>query len=522
MSLDDALRAPLHLLARRAGDLLPLYLLAASAPGVARVPLLAALAVAVAYLATTGRLDPLAEALRVIDVRRLAESGGTGPGTVGPGGSGVDPAAAEALASAANGLATPVVVALLAVGALLAVALGLVAGGVGSAATLAAVDAGLRREDPLLAGVRGVGAHWRPLVLLAFGRALVYLALGGVALVVVAVAGAAVGPAAVGVAVLVALAALPVVVAVELLVAFAGPAVVVDGVGAGTAVRRAARLALDRPGAYLVLVLVGGVLLVGVGVAAGLSAVAGVARVLGLVVTLVVAPLFDGLRVALYADRGMAPVDEGSETDPTAVLDRPSLAERLLAVPRGGLVALGRFVRNHPAANAGGAALLAVGFAAGWALVAPYGLSVRPPGDVGSVFGTVPVGPFLNIAANNWLVAASASYAGVVAGVPTVVALGFNGALLGVVAGVTDPTAFLALVGPHATLELPAIAVAGGLGLHLGRVGVDAVRGRRSAAAVAAALRETFRALVGLGVVFVVAAAVEAFLTPAVAAAVLG
>lgn len=519
MSLDDALRAPFSLLASRAGALLPLYLLAASAPGVARVPLLAALALAVAYLAATGRLDPLFEALREVDLRSLAESSGTGPGTAGSGG--VDPAAAEALATAASGLATPVVLSLLAVGALLAVAVGLVAGGVGSAATLAAVDAGLRREDPMLAGVRGVAAHWRPLVLLAVGRALVYLALGGAALALVVAVGAVAGAAGVAVGLLVVLAALPIVVAVELLVAFAGPAVVVDEVGAVTAVRRAARLALDRPGAYVVLLLVGVVLAVGLAVVTGLAAVAGVGRVVGLVTTLAVAPLFDGLRVALYADRGLAPADE-DETDPTDIPDRPSLGARLLAVPRDGLVALGRFVRDHPLANAGGVALLVAGFATGWALVAPYGLTVRPPSDVGSVFGTVPVGPFLNIAANNWLVAASASYAGVAAGVPTVAALGFNGALLGVVAGLTDRTAFLALVGPHATLELPAIAVAGGLGLHLGRVGVDAVRGRRSAAQVAGTLRETFRVLVGLGVVFVVAAAIEAFVTPAVASAVLG
>jgi hypothetical protein len=512
VSLDDALRAPLRLLVRRAGALLPVYLLAASAPGVARVPLFVALAVAVAALAAGGRLDPLFDALREVDLRALAESNGTGGG--------VDPATAAARGDAVSALATPLVVGLLVVGGLLAAVVGVVASGVASAGTLAAVDAGLRREDPLLAGVRGLGRHWRALVVLAVGRALVYLALGAVALVAVAAAASVGGAAAVVVGGLGLVLALPVVVAVELLVGFAGPAVVVDGTGAAEAVRRAARLALDRPGAYVVLLLAGGVLAVGVGVAAGLAAVAGVGRVVGLVTTLVVAPLFDGLRVALYADR--PPADDGADDDPTAVLGRSSPGARLLAVPREGLVALGRFVREHPGANAGGAVLLAAGFAVGWALVAPYGVGVRPPGDVGNVFGAVPVGPFLNIAANNWLVAAAAAYGGAVAGVPTVVALGFNGVLLGVVAGVTESTAFLALVGPHATLELPAIAVAGGLGLHLGRVGVDAVRGRESAAGVARALDETFRALLGLGVVFIVAAGVEAFVTPAVAAAVLG
>ncbi|MFB6168436.1 MAG: stage II sporulation protein M [Haloferacaceae archaeon] len=512
MSLDDALRAPFRLLARRGGALLPLYLLAASAPGVARAPLFVALAVAVASLAATGRLDPVFEALREVDLRRLEAQSGAGAGSI-------DPAAAAALQEAVSALVTPLVVGLLGVGALLAVGVGVVASGVASAATLPAVDAGLRREDPLIAGVRGLGRHWRAFVWLAVGRALAYLALGGAALALVGGVAAVGGAAAVVAGVLALVVALPAVVAVELLVGIAGPAVVVDDVGATAALRRAARLALDRPGAYVVLLLAGGALLVGVGVAAGLATVAGVGRVVGLVTALVVAPLFDGLRVALYANR--EPADDAGD-DPSDVLERRSPVARLLAVPRDGLVALGGFVRGHPAANAGGAALLGAGFTAGWALVAPYGLGVAPPGDVGNVFGAVPVGPFLNIAANNWLVAAGAAYGGVAAGVPTVVALGFNGALLGVVAGVTEPTAFLALVGPHATLELPAIAVAGGLGLHLGRVGVGAVRGRKSAAEVARALDETFRVLVGLGVTFVAAAGIEAFVTPAVAAAVLG
>jgi hypothetical protein len=507
VSLDDALRAPLRLLVRRAGALLPLYLFAASGPGVARVPVLAAVGVAVAYLATTGQLDPVAAALQDLDLRGVAESGGTATGPVGP-------ATADPLAAAAAGLATPLVVALVLVGALAAVIVGLVASGVGSAATLAAVDAGLRREDPLVAGVRGVATHWRAIVALTLVRGALYLALGGAILALAAAVAAVAATAAVAVLLLAVVVALPVVVAVELLFGFAGPAVVVDDVDAATALRRAARLAIDRPATYVVLLFVGGVFLVGLAAAAGVGSIVGGTRAVGLLTTLVVAPLYDGVRVALYANRNPLP--------PAEPVDRRPLGRRLAAVPRDGLAALGRFVWTHPAANAGGAALLAVGFVAGWALVAPYDLGVRPPGDVGSVFGAVPVGPFVNIAANNWLVAASAAYGGVVAGVPTAFAMGFNGALLGVVASVVDRTAFLALVGPHATLELPAIAVAGGLGLHLGRVGVDAVRGRREAAGVAGDFREAFRVLVGLAVVFVAAAAIEAFVTPAIAAAVLG
>jgi len=503
VSLDDALRAAPRLLRARAGDLLPLYLLAASAPGVARTPLVAAVALAVASLAVTGRLDPLVAALREADV---GTGGGSDP-------LGADEPAGTAVAEAVAGLLTPTVVVLVVLGGLAALAVLLLARAVGSAATLSAVAAGLRGEGPLVAGVRGVPRHWRPFAVLTLLRAGLYLALGGLVVGLVAVAGgvaAATGAPVAGaaLAVLGGLAALPAVVAVELLFAFAGPAVVVDGAGAAGALRRAAGLARERPGAYAVLLAVGGAAVVALAVLTGLAAVAGVGRAVALLATLVVFPLLDGLRVALYAERGADEVGE-SGAGP-------------LAAVRNGLVALGRFLREHPGANAGGAALLTAGAAAGWALVAPYGVALGGPTDVGSVFGRVAVGPFVNIAANNWLVAASAVYGGLAAGLPTVAALGLNGVLVGAVAAATDRLTFLALVAPHGVLELPAIAVAGGLGLHLGRVGLDAVRGDRSAAAVARAVRRAFRVLVGLAVVFAVAAGIEAFVTPAVAAAVLG
>jgi uncharacterized membrane protein SpoIIM required for sporulation len=85
-----------------------------------------------------------------------------------------------------------------------------------------------------------------------------------------------------------------------------------------------------------------------------------------------------------------------------------------------------------------------------------------------------------------------------------------------------DPVAFLALVAPHGVIEIPAIVIAGSAGLSLGGVGVGAVRGRYSDDDVAAAIRRVYRVLLGLVPLFVVAALIEAFLTPLVASAVLG
>lgn len=499
MSLDDALRAPVTLFSREAGALVPVYLLAASVPGVARTPLVAALGVAVASLAVTGRLDPAVAALREADLA---------PGDAGGAPEALDPTTADALA----GLVTPTVVLSLVAGGGAAVVALLLARAAASAATLAAVDAGLRGVEPVEAGVEGTRRHWRAFVGLTLARAAVYAGLGAVVLALVGVGSALGGAASAAFGLLAVVAALPVVVAVELVLGFAGPAVVVDGVGTVGALRRAVGLARRRPGVYAVLALLGLVALVALGVVVGGAALAGVGRVAALGIAVVVLPLFDGLRVALYADRGGV---SGARADTGA-------SERGLGLLREGSRALVRFVRDHPVANAASAALFTGGALAGWALVAPYGLGSGAPADVGGVFGAVPVGPFLSIAANNWLVGASAAYGGLAAGLPTVAALVVNGVLLGGVAAATDRAVFLALVAPHATLELPAVVVAGGLGLHLGRVGVGWVRGRRDAAQVGAAVRRAFRVLVGLAVVFVVAAAIEAFVTPAVAARLLG
>ena len=122
------------------------------------------------------------------------------------------------------------------------------------------------------------------------------------------------------------------------------------------------------------------------------------------------------------------------------------------------------------------------------------------------------------IAVNNWLVAVGQTFAGLALGIPTAVNLLFNGAIVGIVAGVsTDLLTVGALVVPHALLEVPALAVSGAIGLHLGRVGWRRARGKIDDAALAEEIRLAFWVLVGLALVFVIASFVEAFLTPRIA-----
>jgi uncharacterized membrane protein SpoIIM required for sporulation len=180
------------------------------------------------------------------------------------------------------------------------------------------------------------------------------------------------------------------------------------------------------------------------------------------------------------------------------------------------------FVVSNPLGVVLALAAFVFGTWGGWAVTAPAEVSIGAPDDVAGVFGPLPVNDFLNIAANNWLVAASGAYSGLGFALPALAGAMFNGALVGALAGVFDRVAFLALVAPHGVIEIPTLLIAWGMGVHLGVVGWRAVRGRADAETVAERLRFVARALAGIAVLLVVASFVEAFLTPQIAALILG
>jgi uncharacterized membrane protein SpoIIM required for sporulation len=298
--------------------------------------------------------------------------------------------------------------------------------------------------------------------------------------------------------------------AVFVLFAFAEQAVVVDDVGAVEAVRRSVRFPFRRPWDTLGYVDVAFGALVVSGAVGSSAAAFGATRVTALVGTILLPPVVDGFKTALYAERELSDVD----------LPRPE--ERFRAAFGGGLRSLGGFVRTHPLANLASLGCVAVGGIVGWRATSSLGLSIPIGGDVGSVFGSFPLGTFFNLAVNNWLVAVDLAYSGLAVGIPAIVGLAFNGLVVGALGGVFDPVAFVALVAPHGIVEIPAIVVGGALGLWLGGVALGVLRGRRNGDDVAAAIRRAYRVLLGLVPLFVLAAFVEAFLTPAIASLVLG
>lgn len=119
---------------------------------------------------------------------------------------------------------------------------------------------------------------------------------------------------------------------------------------------------------------------------------------------------------------------------------------------------------------------------------------------------------------NNAAVGALAFGVGVAFAVPTLLVLLFNGINVGLAAGLFHAAGqapqFWGLILPHGLLELTAIFIAGGAGLRLGWAAI-APGDRTRSQALADEGRRAIVIVIGLVVVFLAAAVIEAFVTPA-------
>ncbi|MFB6175839.1 MAG: stage II sporulation protein M, partial [Halobaculum sp.] len=510
-SASDALTATGRVFRDLPGAVFPAYLLALGTASVARVPVLLAVALALGLLDRAGRIDPILREVKASAEEIQARES-------------VPPEVAGAL----RDLVTPEVIALVAGGVIAGFVVFALARAVSTAVTQTTVWAALSvgsevgpvgddgdptrtpAERALTAGVRGAG-HWRAFLGLFLLKLLLVGLFVGVPAVLTAGLASVSRVAAVAGGLLLAVGGLVTALAL-LLLSFAGPAIVVDRAGTLGAAKRSVGFVRRHVGTTLAFVLVAGGLYVGAGVLAGAFSLVGAGRVGGFLVPLVVSPLIDLLATGLYA--GVETTDEVASDETTAddggfqwvgstdhsvagssergrqsatpgvtvpIRERGSIRTRLRELFGGGLRTSLGILRRHPLAV--GVALLAfvLGGVGGWTLTASAGVAVDPPDDVAGVFGPLPVNDFLNIAANNWLVAASGTYSGLAFALPALSAATFNGALIGALAGVFDRVALIALVAPHGVIEVPALLLAWGLGVHLGVVGWRAVRGRTDA-----------------------------------------
>jgi uncharacterized membrane protein SpoIIM required for sporulation len=133
--------------------------------------------------------------------------------------------------------------------------------------------------------------------------------------------------------------------------------------------------------------------------------------------------------------------------------------------------------------------------------------------------GIVSIKPFASsaIMTNNIAVSLAACATGMLAGIGPVYMMLFNGLLIGVVASACHRAemslALWSFVTPHGVLELPAIFIAGGAGLLLGKgILFPGTLPRRDS--VAEAGGQAIRLLLGVVPILVVAGVIEGFVSP--------
>lgn len=505
MNVSDSFRSATRLLVGIPTAILPVFMAASGSVLVPQVLVLLGIVVAYLMLAGTGRIERFADALaNLLD----SVDGGPTPGTQ-PGfeSTGADEAVVEEFGRAVVGLFPPEVVAALVVSGALAILVGFVVRGIVVAGTTHTAVSALYGDPPVEDAIRGADRDWRSFVGYVLLRMLFVVAptllyFGAVA------AAAAVFPALGVLAFLLGGFVWFVVVLLGyLLLLFVPQVIAVENVGVTTAVRHNLGFLRAEPGRALVFIGLSLLVWVGIGIGSFVLQAANVNRLMSLVVLLAVTPWMALFKTALYVETTPPSVETGAPAD------------RFRATFRRGGRELLDFVPAHPGSLALCTLVFALGALGGYLAVAPYSLGLPAPEDPGMVFGSVPIDDFLTIATNNWLVAISQAFAGLAAGIPALTNLLFNGLLIGVVMGFGfDLPVAAALVVPHAVVEVPALLVSGALGVHLGRYAVRYLRADVAADALAAEMRRVFRMLLALAPVFVVAAAIEAFVTPLIAA----
>ncbi len=487
MKFSDASSSVRAVLLSRPATVLPVFLAGTSVGMVAQSIPIVGVVLAYVLLLGSGRIESVFQAVQGVDLSQ----------------SNMSDAETEQLVDALSGLVTPGTVAVLALSIVGAIVVLFVARAIAEAAQVHTTTAALRNEPAIETGISGATADYWTFLKLAIVRALAFLLVLSPVAAVVGVA-ILVNPGALFLLFLVLLVVFPAMFALYLLFMFVPQAIVIDGVGVRTGIRRSGSFVWNnkaRVAAYVVVAL-GFVGLIGF--ASFFFQLLGIGRLLGIVVAFGLTPTLGVLKTALYLDD--SPLEAAPRGSVRGALRRGLGELRAFVVGRFGLV----FAATS---------LFAVGIAGGWAATSSFALDGLQSDVSGNVFGTIPVDMFVTLTANNWLVAISAAFAGLAFGVPTIVALLFNGLIVGGVVGLfPDTTLAVALIAPHGLIEIPALAIAGALGLHLGGVTWSYVRGSTTAGDLAEELVRVYYALLGLLPVFIVAAFIEAFLTWWVAA----
>ncbi|SNZ17814.1 Stage II sporulation protein M [Natronoarchaeum philippinense] len=493
MRIDDAVGIAVRGYRSRPSGVLPYYLLGTSTAAVTQTIWLIGVTATYFTLSAQGTLAPILTELRALGPLQIDD-----PTTF--------PDSTDALVTAFEAAVTPTLIAVVGATVVLSVVVTLAVTATAAAGQVHAVHAVLDGREPIRAGVDGILRDAVSFVALLVLQAIAMLAVVGLLLAGI-VAAAATGPAGTLLAIVLVPAVPLAVLTVRLAFLFARQAVVVDGVGALAGVRHSLGYLRTNPVDAIIFLILSVVTLIALGVVTTMLSAVGMSAVGSLVGLAVAFPLLTFVKTALYVGHA-----DGELPAPPAAAG--TAASRLDAELRAGAAALGRFVSSRPLLQAASGAVFALGGALGWRAAAGVD-GVLEASIAARLAGWFPPTAMANLAANNWQVGVAQAYGGFLGGIPTLASLLFNGISLGAIARIeVDPIALLTFVAPHGVVEIPGLIVAGALGLHLGGVGVRAATGGADRADLAAAVGRAYRILIGLALVFLVAAAIEAFVSP--------
>lgn len=492
MNISDALRSGGRVLLDRPSEILPLYLFELSVMVIVRVPMYIGGVILFWLITRDGRLQRVLREIRRLDLGSFRDP---------------TPERYRPLGTAIEALFTPTVVAVILLTALCAFVISIIAQSVAMAGTIHTVYAGLADRKPVSAGVSGIARDTLRMIGLQLIQIFLVL-LPGILFAVVLFTGQGVAQAVLLflVGFLWALWLL----AIAVLFLFTEQAIVIDDIGPLASIRRSAGFIRHRFVDVLVYIVISVAAYIGLAVFTVLTIGFGLSQFILIIGALFLTPLLDLVKTGMYNE---------STTPRERTTD--GFLHRTISAFKTGVRQLGRFLVGHPLAMLLSTGFFIAGITAGWLAVSGIEPIVTPTQGIGSVFGPFPADMFVQLSANNWLVAVGTAFSGLAFAVPAITNLIFNGLIIGAVAGLTAPSAFVALVAPHGIIELPALIISGGVGLHLGRVGWSGLRGIWSADEIAGELEQAYYIVLGLAPVFVIAAFIEAFLTPWIAEIVL-
>ena len=497
MELDEAVRAVLASLRSDPAGIFPFYILGLAVPAIARVVTFIGGGIAVAYLVITGRLAMFMSALEGIETD--------------PPDPDADPEGfllwIESIAEVGQILVTiPSVTILLATIAVTIVAL-VALTAVVNAGQIAACFAALRQNDAANHGIRGIGQWWLRFIGLYVLEIVLWIGLTIAVIVIVAAAAAASPILGIFVGIFAILTWIAGAVAIRAIFVFAPLSIVVDDASVFGSLAGSIEFIRHNIVQAVSYYAISIGLLVGIASIGSVLATVRAPSVAALVSFLLVAPALDLLKTSFYGDYRMA-------IKPYR-MPQKSVDEQLRLGLRRGWDEMISFVRETPALHAISLGTALVGFAMGWIASEPlvdlFGTSIADRID------QLPFPPIaaLEFFGNNWSVALSTAFAGVAFAIPALSILWFNGFVMAIVARLeTAPLELIAFVIPHGLLEIPAILIAGALGIHLGTELYRNSSGWRREIALAKAFRRSFWILLGVGMLLAVAGLIEGFVSP--------